>query len=108
MKKLKTFEDFNNDYDYANHRNRVSGAGAEAGSTELIDAVKHNDIVEVEDLIKLGANLDEQDSEGKSAIDHAGELSSNEIFNLLVDSGANVGYGHSSHSSKLHHQVLGN
>jgi ankyrin repeat protein len=115
MKKLKTFEDFNTDtdseYDYKYNKNRVSGAGSEYGSTELIDAVKHEDIEAVEDLIKLGADVDEEDKQGKTAIDWLYDIKGSDTYNaikkLLIDSGANTGYGHSHHSSNVHHSVLG-
>ena len=97
MKKLKTFEDFNTD--------------SEDGSTELIDAVKHQDIEEVEDLIKLGADVDQEDNQGKTAIDWLYDIKDIDTYNaikkLLIDGGANTGYGYSHYSSNVHHSVLG-
>jgi len=135
MKKLKTFEDFNTDtdseydyayknreniagfntdtdseYDYKYHKNRVSGAGPENGSTELIDAIKHQDIEAVKELIKLGAYVDEEDKQGKTAIDWLTDINDDTYFaikKLLIDGGANTGYGHSHYSSNIHHSVLG-
>jgi len=115
MKKLKTFEDFNTDtdseydyayknreniagfntdseYDYKYHKNRVSGAGPENGSTELIDAIKHQDIKAVEDLIKLGADVNEEDEQGYTPTDYALSSGSAAILLLLREYGAKDKY----------------
>lgn len=58
-------------------------------SNDIISATKNNDIELVKTLIK-SSNVDYKDKNHKSAIFYAVENSNIEIFDLLINNGANV------------------
>ena len=57
---------------------------------ELLEAVKKGEYKKVEELIKRGANVNEKDNDGWTALMHAASRGHKEIVELLIKNGANV------------------
>ena len=70
-------------------------AGTNNGVTPLIIAAENGHINAVTSLVKCGANVDLQDSDGKTALHHAvyGSDVSCEILSCLIEMGADVNAG---------------
>ncbi|QKS69987.1 M48 family metalloprotease [Paenalkalicoccus suaedae] len=59
------------------------------GSTELMDAVSMSDAVEVTNLVSQGADLEERDVEGSTALLYASYANDIDMIGVLLDHGAN-------------------
>ncbi len=59
-------------------------------ASPLIDAVKNNNLTEVQKLIKNGVDVNEKDDYGETALHFAADVGSVDIAKLLLKSGANV------------------
>jgi ankyrin repeat protein len=53
-------------------------------------AIENNDLVELQQLIENGANLEEMDSEGSTALQHAVIWTNHEAIEQLLQNGADV------------------
>jgi ankyrin repeat protein len=60
---------------------------------KLLDAVKTNNIMELELVLKLGVNLHSKDDKGKTALNYAIENNSTEVIELLRNFGAKSSIG---------------
>ncbi|MCZ8538255.1 M48 family metallopeptidase [Paenisporosarcina quisquiliarum] len=58
------------------------------GETPLMTAAYDGDIEEVNALIEQGADLEEKDAEGYTALGYAGFLQNNDVAQVLLDAGA--------------------
>jgi hypothetical protein len=65
----------------------IQDGGAES---ELIEAIKSNNIIKAKELIKAGSNLDLQDTNGNTAIMFASGNGNIEIAKELIKAGANL------------------
>lgn len=61
-------------------------------STELIEAVKAKDAIEVKRILSNGCNLESADDKNMTALSHACEIQSFDILKTLVDAGVNVNH----------------
>jgi ankyrin repeat-rich membrane spanning protein len=59
---------------------------------ELIEAIKRDIPGTVKDLLRCGADMNEKDVEGRTAIELAAEYGRTEIISLLLEHGADVNY----------------
>ena len=72
-------------------------------STDLTDAAKNGDLELVNALILSGANVDERDADGMTALHVAAWNDHLDIINALIVAGANVNFQSQRHATPLHY-----
>jgi len=78
------------------------------GKTLLMYAAEDNDMAQVENLVKKGANLNMQDKKGMTALIYASKNSNYDMANALVQKGANVEIEDVEGKKAMNYALLGN
>ena len=86
----------------------AQGPGAEAPQVveeevDLHGAVSDSDVASVKELIKIGADVNEKDEEGRSALHFACGYGEIECAELLIEAGADVDILDNAKNSPLHY-----
>ena len=106
MKYIKLFENFEG---YDPYELMILPPNKKADM--IVEEIKKKDKANlnlVEDLITLGANLDWQDGDGRTALYMCAIINRPEILRMLIDAGADVNIQHNDGSTALHWCAINN